>query len=112
MFRVFRDFKGDVDLTPYRAFMTELAAASGDFIRPFFGNPDLVVETKSDATPVTLADRDNERLIREAIEREFPDDGILGEEFPERPGTSGRMRISEPACSSAPRSPGSSEATV
>jgi len=41
----------------YRDFLLELAAASGDFIRPYFASPDLVVETKSDETPVTLADR-------------------------------------------------------
>jgi len=29
-------------------------------------------ERKADDSPVTIADRENERLIREAIEREFP----------------------------------------
>jgi histidinol-phosphatase len=53
-------------------------------------------ETKADASPVTVADRDNERLIREAIEREFPDDGILGEEGSLKPGTSGRRWIVDP----------------
>lgn len=38
------------------------------------------VELKQDATPVTLADRNAERLIREMIERQFPNDKILGEE--------------------------------
>lgn len=35
---------------------------------------------KSDDTPVTKADRECERLIREAIAETFPDDDILGEE--------------------------------
>lgn len=38
------------------------------------------VEIKADATPVTVADKNAERQIREAIERAFPGDAILGEE--------------------------------
>src|SRR5580693_2876889 len=53
-------------------------------------------ETKADASPVTIADKDNERLIREAIELEFPTDGILGEEGSSRPGASGRRWIIDP----------------
>lgn len=39
------------------------------------------VEWKADRSPVTEADRAAERLVRERIERQFPDDGIIGEEF-------------------------------
>ncbi|HKE28752.1 MAG TPA: inositol monophosphatase family protein [Bryobacteraceae bacterium] len=56
----------------------------------------IVAETKADASPVTVADKENERLLREAIEREFPDDGILGEEGASQPGTSGRRWIVDP----------------
>jgi len=70
-----------VDLEPYRDLLLELAAASGDFIRPYFASPDLVVETKSDQTPVTLADRGAEELMRRMIRRRFPGHGLLGEEF-------------------------------
>ncbi len=38
------------------------------------------VDQKEDGTPVTRADREIERMLREAIESKFPDDGILGEE--------------------------------
>lgn len=38
------------------------------------------VEEKSDGTPVTVADKKCERLIRESIAARFPDDAILGEE--------------------------------
>jgi fructose-1,6-bisphosphatase/inositol monophosphatase family enzyme len=41
----------------------------------------LAVETKRDGSPVTAADRAAERAAREWIERRFPRDGILGEEF-------------------------------
>src|ERR1700686_4059227 len=56
----------------------------------------ICVETKSDASPVTIADKENERLIREAIEREFPEDGILGEEGSSKAGSSGRRWIIDP----------------
>ena len=36
-------FRPPMDLAPYRAFIAELAAESGDFIRPFFGRADLAV---------------------------------------------------------------------
>jgi myo-inositol-1(or 4)-monophosphatase len=78
--------KGRVDLAPSRAFLLELAQQSGDFIRPLFGSAGLVVETKSDQSPVTQADRGAEELMRAAIARKFPSHGIIGEEFgPDRP---------------------------
>lgn len=54
------------------------------------------VERKDDGTPVTRADRDAERILREAVEEAFPDDGVLGEEFPEREGGSGFRWIVDP----------------
>lgn len=41
----------------------------------------LAAETKGDATPVTIADREAERTLRALIAARFPHDGILGEEF-------------------------------
>ena len=70
-----------VDLTPYRAFLHELAEQSGEFIRPFFGSHDLAVELKADRTPVTAADRGAEERMRSMIAKRFPTHGILGEEF-------------------------------
>lgn len=71
-----------MDLTPYRTFLTELALRSGDFLRPHFFNPALAVEFKSDASPVTAADRGAEELLRDLIATRFPSHGIIGEEFP------------------------------
>jgi histidinol-phosphatase len=45
-----------------------------------FRAADLRVETKSDLTPVTDADRAVERAIRERVARERPGDGVFGEE--------------------------------
>jgi myo-inositol-1(or 4)-monophosphatase len=43
----------------------------------------VAVETKSDGTPVTEADRASERVIRATLRTAFPDFGVLGEEFGE-----------------------------
>jgi histidinol-phosphatase len=41
---------------------------------------DVATETKSDGTPVTVADREVERLLRARIDAEFSGDAIFGEE--------------------------------
>lgn len=61
--------------------MAELAAESGAFIRPLFGQRSLMVESKSDDSPVTAADRGAEELMRAMIAKRFPEHGIIGEEF-------------------------------
>lgn len=53
-------------------------------------------ESKADASPVTVADRSNEQLICGMIEREFPGDGILGEEGARKPAASGRTWVIDP----------------
>lgn len=56
----------------------------------------VAAELKADASPVTIADREAERLCRAAIEARFPDDGILGEEFGEMNTGAGRRWILDP----------------
>src|SRR5690349_21577779 len=58
----------------------EVARVAGRSAARHFGTK-LVVETKSDGSPVTVADREAERAARAWIEQRFPQDGILGEEF-------------------------------
>ncbi|MBI5690664.1 MAG: histidinol-phosphatase [Verrucomicrobia bacterium] len=70
-----------MNLESYRAFLIELARESGDFIRPLYRQTSVVVETKADQTPVTVADRGAEELLRQRISRRFPTHGIIGEEF-------------------------------
>ncbi len=70
-----------MDLSPYRTFLTELCRESGDFIRPLFRQLSVAVEMKSDASPVTIADRGAEELMRARIAQKFPTHGIIGEEF-------------------------------
>lgn len=70
-----------MDLLAERAFILELAHASGEVIRPLFGRRDVPVELKGDLTPVTAADRGAEELMRRMINARFPAHGVLGEEF-------------------------------
>lgn len=76
-------------------FAVTVARDAGDITRRYF-RQSLAVERKADGSFVTNADREAERLIRERIEKTFPDDGILGEEEDERPGTSARRWIIDP----------------
>lgn len=68
-------------LDDLKRFVVELAETSGEFIRPMYGQPGLAVEAKSDASPVTAADRGAEELLRARIGKKFPEHGIVGEEF-------------------------------
>ena len=56
----------------------------------------VAVEWKGDGSPVTVADRGAERAAREWIHARFPADGVLGEEFGEQAGTSGRRWLIDP----------------
>lgn len=51
---------------------------------------------KADGSPVTLADLEIDDAVHEVLRGERPDDGILSEEHPERPGTNGRRWIIDP----------------
>ena len=60
-------------------FAKTLADASAAVIRQYF-RTDYIVENKADDSPVTIADRKAEEIMRELIAKRFPDHGILGEE--------------------------------
>jgi histidinol phosphatase-like enzyme (inositol monophosphatase family) len=77
-------------------FAVDVVATAGGATLRWFRSADLAVDTKADGTPVTEADRTAERLMRERIADRFPEDGVLGEEEPERPGRSGRRWIVDP----------------
>ena len=49
-------------------------------------NAEVAVESKADSTPVTIADREAERVIRERVGKYYPDHSILGEEQGDTPG--------------------------
>jgi len=53
-------------------------------------------ESKSDESPVTIADRECEKLIVAELQKSFPDDGLLGEEGALKESTNGRKWIIDP----------------
>ena len=67
-------------LQDFADFAKQLADRSGDIIRHYFA-VGYDVEWKEDATPVTVADRKAEEIMREQIMQVYPEHGILGEEF-------------------------------
>jgi myo-inositol-1(or 4)-monophosphatase len=75
----------------FAAFVDRLATASGEAILPFFRTA-LGIENKAGAgafDPVTAADRAAEQAMRALIKKNFPDHGIIGEEFSaDRPNAS------------------------
>jgi histidinol phosphatase-like enzyme (inositol monophosphatase family) len=66
-------------------FMHVLIGTAFAVIRPLFLRG-VAVSAKSDATPVTAADRGAEAAMRREIERRYPEHGIVGEEYGEKKG--------------------------
>jgi histidinol-phosphatase len=73
----------------------EAARRAGELARTYYEST-FEVEKKADNTPVTLADREGEALIRETVGKAFPADGFLGEEYGNQPGTSGFRWVIDP----------------
>jgi histidinol-phosphatase len=82
-------FEREVNLAKLVA--QEAGALALDYLRT-----GVTAESKADESPVTAADRACEKLIVDQILKEFPDDGILGEEGASREGRSGRKWIIDP----------------
>ncbi|MEO1104476.1 MAG: inositol monophosphatase family protein [Pseudomonadota bacterium] len=83
--------KTDIDL------MHLLAEDASDAILPHFrALPDVENKRSEGFDPVTVADRAAERAIRDRLAATRPDDAILGEEYPYKPGTSGRTWVLDP----------------
>jgi myo-inositol-1(or 4)-monophosphatase len=78
-------------------FLLALAKTAGAAAMPWF-RTGLAVDNKDEAgfDPVTEADRSAERAMRRMIEARHPDDGILGEEYGEKPSRSGRRWVLDP----------------
>jgi len=77
------------------ALALRLADAAGEVIRPHFRS-ELASERKDDATPVTIADREAEEAMRRMLKAEAPRDGVIGEEFGEERGETGRSWVLDP----------------
>jgi histidinol-phosphatase len=84
------------DLRSRLEFALESARRASELILGYYQSESLAVESKRDTSPVTAADRGAEELIRKDIAREFPGDGVLGEELGEMPSSNGFRWILDP----------------
>jgi histidinol-phosphatase len=73
----------------------KITRKAGELALQFFeqGTP---AEEKSDMSPVTMADRECEKLIMRMLQESFGEDGILGEEGASIPSRSGRRWLIDP----------------
>jgi len=74
----------------------QFAVQAGQLTLNYFQSDRYQVERKSDRSPVTIADREAEQLLRKQIASHFPDDAIVGEEFGVQAGSSGFRWILDP----------------
>jgi len=94
-------FRETLDVSPsidpdLLSFATDIVSEAGALTLELFRSTEFAVERKGDGSPVTIADRNAERLLRERIESRFPDDAIHGEEEADKAGTSGRTWVIDP----------------
>lgn len=62
-------------------FSHKVADAVGEVHRKYYRQP-VSTEYKDDSSPVTQADKEAETVVREMVMAQFPEHGILGEEYP------------------------------
>jgi histidinol phosphatase-like enzyme (inositol monophosphatase family) len=74
----------------------EVAREAGTLTLQYFHQANYRVERKDDQSPVTIADRRAELLLRERIQAAYPHDAIVGEEFDDVLGESGYRWILDP----------------
>ena len=79
----------------YMNAVAEVATLAGNVARRYYGKcPE--VRLKQDGSPVSAADYDAERSAREWIEKNFPSDGIIGEELPPTRESAKRRWVIDP----------------
>ena len=77
-------------------FALSITQQAATLILSHYRSQTLGIESKADDSPVTVADKGAEQLIRDALAVSFPDDGILGEEFDDKPSKNGYRWILDP----------------
>ena len=69
-----------LDKEEFSKFANSLADDASKTSMHYFRNK-IEIEIKDDESPVTLADKETEQVLRERIRKKYPDHGILGEEY-------------------------------
>ena len=67
------------ELLELKKFTKTLADKSSEVIKKYFRS-EIQILAKADESPVTIADKQAEEIMREIIMKEFPSHGIVGEE--------------------------------
>ena len=70
----------DPSLAELAEFAVDLAWQAGRRTLAYF-QAGVAAEEKDDGTPVTLADREAERVLRQGVRARFPGDSLVGEEY-------------------------------
>ncbi len=83
------------NLHSYFSILSELSMKAGAIVRRHYNSP-VELERKPDDSPVTKADREVETFLRQALEKQFPDYSIQGEEFGETKKSSSHRWIIDP----------------
>jgi len=81
----------DTHMTILIETLADLARRAGAITLQYY-QTGIQVETKADESPVTIADRNTEKFLREEIAKLFPDDCVMGEEFGESAGKPGARK--------------------
>ncbi len=75
----------------------EICREAGQLALTFFRERDMLkVSSKGDQDWVSNADREVENLIRHRLQNKWPEDGIVGEEGAQKPGSSGHVWVIDP----------------
>ncbi|MDE0654500.1 MAG: hypothetical protein OXI26_12730 [bacterium] len=74
----------------------DLTERAGQVTLRWFSPRCLASRTKSDGSPVTEADRATEEFLRAELARRYPDDAVMGEEYGDSEGSSGRRWVIDP----------------
>ena len=85
-----------VELRGYLEFAVETAHEAGRLTLGYFRTGAARPELKDDDTPVTVADREAERLMRARISERYPGHAVVGEEYGEEGGAGGLRWILDP----------------
>ena len=75
----------------------KIAKDAGALALDYFGKQDtLHIDSKGHQDFVSQADRETELKVRAGLARDFPQDGVVGEEYDPTPGTSGFTWVIDP----------------
>jgi len=70
-----------MNLESFNTFVSDCCDQAAAILDQYYFQDDLDIKSKEDESPVTIADRKVEQMLREKITQAFPDHGIIGEEY-------------------------------